>query len=69
MSEPIEDLGETISRIIDLEPSENRMNKIELETAEVKTNEIESIKIKETTRNGLEELKIMKTNRKKELKK
>ena len=29
MSEPIEDLGETISRIIDLEPSENRMNKIE----------------------------------------
>ena len=67
MSKPIEHLGEIINRIIDLEPSENKMNIIELETSEGKTYKTKWIKIKETIRNLLDELKIMKTNRKKEL--
>ena len=37
MSKPIELLGEIINRIIDLEPSENKMNIIELETSEGNT--------------------------------
>ena len=37
MSKPIEHLGEIINRIIDLEPSENKMNIIELETSEGNT--------------------------------
>ena len=67
MPKPIEHLGEIINRIIDLEPSENKMNIIELETSESKTYKTKWIKIKETIRNVLDELKIMKTNRKKEL--
>ena len=67
MSKPIEHLGEIINRIIDLEPSENKMNIIELETSEGKTYKTKWIKIEETIRNLLDELKIMKTNRKKEL--
>ena len=65
MSKPIEHLGEIINRIIDLEPSENKMNIIELETSEGKTYKTKWIKIEETIRNLLDELKIMKTNRKK----
>ena len=67
MSKPIEHLGEIINRIIDLEPSENKMNIIELETSEGSTYKTKWIKMKETIRNVLDELKIMKTNRKKEL--
>lgn len=67
MSKPIEHLGEIINRIIDLEPSENKMNIIELETSEGNTYKTKWIKMKETIRNVLDELKIMKTNRKKEL--
>ena len=67
MSKPIEHLGEIINRIIDLEPSENKMNMIELETSEGNTYKTKWIKMKETIRNVLDELKIMKTNRKKEL--
>ena len=67
MPKPIEHLGEIINRIIDLEPSENKMNIIELETSEGKTYKTKWIKIEETIRNLLDELKIMKTNRKKEL--
>ena len=37
MSKPIEHLREIINRIIDLEPSENKMNIIELETSEGST--------------------------------
>ena len=55
-----------IDRIIDLQPFENKMNKMtKLETSEDKANEIK--RIKETIRIGLDELKIMKINRKKEL--
>ena len=68
MSKPIEHLGEIIYRIKDLEPFGNRMNKkIELETPEEKTKKIKIIKIKETIRNGLDKLKIMKISIKKEL--
>ena len=67
MSKPIEHLGEIINRIIDLEPSENKMNIIELETSEGNIYKTKWIKMKETIRNVLDELKIMKTNRKKEL--
>ena len=67
MSKPIEHLGEIINRIIDLEPSEDKMNIIELETSEGNTYKTKWIKMKETIRNVLDELKIMKTNRKKEL--
>ena len=67
MSKPIEHLGEIINRIIDLEPSENKMNIIELEISEGNTYKTKWIKMKETIRNVLDELKIMKTNRKKEL--
>ena len=67
MSKPIEHLREIINRIIDLEPSENKMNIIELETSEGNTYKTKWIKMKETIRNVLDELKIMKTNRKKEL--
>ena len=50
-----------IDTIIDLKSSENRMNKIiELETSEEQTIKIKIIKIQETIRNGLDELKIMK---------
>ena len=67
MSKPIEHLREIINRIIDLEPSENKMNIIELEISEGNTYKTKWIKMKETIRNVLDELKIMKTNRKKEL--
>lgn len=59
------------NRMINLEQSGSRINKIiELETpGHKKKNKIKRIEIKETMRNGLDELKISKMNNKKELEK
>ena len=56
MSKPIENFGEIMERTIYLEPFENIENIID------KTNKTKRIKIKETIRNGLGKLKIMKIN-------
>ena len=70
MSKPIERLKEIIHGIIDLQPSERKMNRIiGLGTPEDKTSKRKRIKIKESIRNGLSELKITKINKKTQLKK
>ena len=68
--ETIESFEEIIEIIIDLEPSENKIDKIteyDIETPEDKINKVKRVKIKETIKNGLDELKLMEINKIKEL--
>ena len=68
--ETIESLEEIIEIIIGLEPSENKIDKITkyyIETPEDKINKVKRVKIKETIKNGLDELKLMEVNKIKEL--
>ena len=60
--EIIESYGDIIERIIDLEPSENKIDNIteyELETPEDKINQVNRLKLKELIEKRLDKLKII----------
>ena len=60
--EIIESYGDIIERIIDLKPSENKIDNIteyELETPEDKINQVKRLKLKELIEKRLDELKII----------
>lgn len=60
--EIIESYGDIIERIIDLEPSENKIDNIteyELETPEDKINQVKRLKLKELIEKRLDKLKII----------
>ena len=60
--EVIESYGDIIERIIDLKPSENKIDNIteyELETLEDKINQVKRLKLKELIEKRLEKLKII----------
>ena len=61
----IESFEEIIEIIIGLEPSENKVYNVteyDIETPEEKINRVKKVKIRETIKNGLDELKIIKLN-------
>ena len=58
----IESYGDIIERIIDLKPSENKIDNIteyELETPEDKINQVKRLKLKELIEKRLDKLKII----------
>ena len=60
--EIIESYGDIIERIIDLEPSENKIDNIteyELETPEDKINQVKRLKLKELIEERLDKLKLI----------
>lgn len=60
--EIIESYGDIIERIIDLKPSENKIDNIteyELETPEDEINQVKRLKLKELIEKRLDELKII----------
>ena len=60
--EIIESYGDIIERIIDLKPSENKIDNIteyELETLEDKTNQVKRLKLKELIEERLDKLKLI----------
>ena len=60
--EIIESYGDIIERIIDLKPSESKIDNIteyELETPEDKINQVKRLKLKELIEKRLDELKII----------
>lgn len=60
--EIIESYGDIIERIIDLKPSENKIDNIteyELETPEDKINQVKRLKLKELIEKRLDKLKII----------
>ena len=60
--EVIESYGDIIERIIDLKPSENKIDNIteyELETPEDKINQVKRLKLKELIEKRLDKLKII----------
>ena len=60
--EVIESYGDIIERIIDLKPSENKIDNIteyELETLEDKINQVKRLKLKELIEERLDKLKLI----------
>lgn len=60
--EIIESYGDIIERIIDLKPSENKIDNIteyELETLEDKINQVKRLKLKELIEERLDKLKLI----------